>query len=378
MNTNLSDGVILPFFEKELEMKGTNQSLTGLRGLLALSVVIYHIFGSAILEGYLPDVAKESPLYWINYAGPISVNLFFVISGLLITQSLLNKRTLGQFALNRIWRIYPVFITIHIIIFAVGPFIGYKWMDGIGFVDYITNFITNALLLPGIFPLPIAQIVAWSLSYELFFYIIAGLAWFGYRNERLSMVSKWVLYAFVIGLSIVIVVYHSDFLFFAVGVLLFICQNKLRNRWKPNKIFYFNGLICFILMYVAYHKFTVPIAVALLLSFLLFIPIIKEYGLLSRVLRTGFMNYLGRISYSLYMWHTMVMFPLKIFVPKLSSMIGSSSLSFAIYAVLSLFLSIVVSHLSYQFIEQWLTGQLKLRIKRKDIPAETGVIMKTS
>lgn len=360
-------------------MKTANQTLTGLRGLLALSVVIYHIFGSAILEGYLPEVAKESPLYWINYAGPISVNLFFVISGLLITQSLLNKRTLGQFALNRFLRIYPVFITIHIIIFAVGPFIGYKWMDGIGFVDYVTNFVTNALLLPGIFPLPIAQIVAWSLSYELFFYIIAGVVYFLYRNERLPMVSKWVLYAVVIGFSIAIVVYHSDFLFFAVGVLLFICQNKLRNRWKPNNLFYFNGVILFILMYVAYHIFTLPIAFALLISFLLFIPIIMEYGLLSRILRTGVMIYLGKISYSLYMWHTMVMFPLKIFVPRLSSMIGSSSLSFVIYAVLSFFLSIVVSHLSYQFIEQWLTAQLKLRwIKRKDIPSETGVIMKTS
>lgn len=69
-----------------------------------------------------------------------------------------------------------MFITIHIIIFAVGPFIGYKWMDGIGFVDYVTNFVTNALLLPGIFPLPIAQIVAWSLSYELFF--ISLRVWF--------------------------------------------------------------------------------------------------------------------------------------------------------------------------------------------------------
>lgn len=362
-------------------MKSTNQTLTGFRGLLALSVVIYHIYGSAILEGYLPEVTKESFLYWINYAGPISVNLFFVISGLLITQSLLNKRTLREFALNRFLRIYPVFITIHIIIFAVGPIIGYKWMAGIGIVDYVTSFITNAMLLPGIFPLPIAQIVAWSLSYELFFYIIVGLVWFVYRNEKFHALSKIALYALVISLGTVIVIYHRDFLFFAVGVLLFLCQNELRKRWKPNKVFYFNGVLILILMYASYHIFTVPIVAVLLLSFLLFISIMMEYGLLSSVLRSGLMSYLGKISYSLYMWHTMVMFPLKVIVPKVSSMIGSSSLSFTIYAVLSLILSIVVSHLSFKYIEQWVTSRLRLLwTKETTIPitAETGVIIKTS
>ncbi len=59
-------------------MRHTNETLVGLRGFLALSVVIYHIYVSAVLEKYIIEIPKEHLLYLINYAGPISVNLFFL------------------------------------------------------------------------------------------------------------------------------------------------------------------------------------------------------------------------------------------------------------------------------------------------------------
>ncbi|WP_410771260.1 acyltransferase family protein [Fontibacillus sp. BL9] len=346
-------------------MKNVNYTLMGLRGLLALSVVIYHIYVSAVLEGYIPEIPKENYLYLINYAGPISVNLFFVISGYLITQSLLNKRTFGEFAVNRLLRIYPVFFAIHLIIFMVGPVIGYKWMDGIGAGEYLIQFFSNALLLPGMFPLPIAQIVAWSLSYELFFYIIAGMFWLVSRNSKLPKAGKGLLYALMVAAVAVIIYYRKDFSFFAVGVALYFGQNGIKKRWKPVKWFYFNGVILLAAIYISYYVMAFPIAVALVLSFLLFIPVIMEYGFLSLFLRTGLMRYLGKISFSLYMWHTMVMFPLKIIVPRIGGFLGSNDLSFSIYALLSLGLSLLVSHVSYRYIEVKFTNVVKLRGLKK-------------
>lgn len=343
-----------------------NFTLTGLRGLLALSVVIFHIYGSAVIEGYINEVPRENFLYLINYAGPISVNLFFVISGYLITQSLLNKRTLREFIINRVLRIYPVFLAIHLIIFTVGPFIGYKWMDGIGVSDYIIHFISNVLLLPGMFPFPIAQIVAWSLSYELFFYMIAGLAWFVYRSPRVHKLGRYIIYALMIAFCMVIVYYRKDMLFFVVGAAVYFSEDILRRIWRPLRVFYFNGIILLMGIYLFYHTMDNPIAAVLVLSFLFFIPIIMEFGLLSLFLRTRLMLYLGKVSFSLYMWHTMIMFPLKIFIPKISNLVGSS-LSFALYALLSLVLSVVVSHLSYQYIEVRFTKHLKTRWTRKPV-----------
>ncbi|WP_430080830.1 acyltransferase family protein [Paenibacillus ferrarius] len=66
-----------------------NETLVGLRGLLAISVVFYHIYGSAVLEKYIVEVPKGNLLYLLNNLGPISVNLFFAISGYLITKSLI-------------------------------------------------------------------------------------------------------------------------------------------------------------------------------------------------------------------------------------------------------------------------------------------------
>ncbi|MEK8132599.1 acyltransferase [Paenibacillus filicis] len=348
-------------------MKSLNYTLLGLRGLLALSVVIFHIYGSAVIEGYIGEFPKEHLLYVINYAGPISVDLFFVISGYLITQSLSNKRTLREFVINRIIRIYPVFLVIHLIIFTVGPFIKYKWMTGIGLREYIVHFVSNAFLLPGMLQLPIAQIVAWSLSYELFFYIIAGLVWFIYHGSKLNMLGKYISYLVIIVFCTVVVYARMDLLFFVVGVAVYFCQDRLQRRFKAAKQFYFNGIILLAAIYASFQTLKTPIAAALILSFLFFITIITEYGLLSSILRTRLMRYLGEISFSLYMWHTMVMFPLKIVVPKITNVIGYSSLSFAMYASLSLLLSIGISHLSYKYIEVRFAEYLKKRRNRNPI-----------
>lgn len=296
-------------------------------------------------------------MYLLNYAGPIAVNLFFVISGFLIAGSLIHNGSIREFAKNRFLRIYPVFLTIHLLIFAVGPFIGYKWMKGISNWDYVSHFLSNAFMLPGIFPLPIAQIVAWSLSYELVFYIIAALIWVVQQGRRLPQLAKYTAYVAIAILCGILIYYRTDMLFFAVGVALYVCKNRLPEHGKQSAAFYFNGFIYFGGMLWAYSSLETPIIAVLPISFAFFIDILSENGLLSLLLRTRVMHYLGRISFSLYMWHTMVMFGLKIIAPKISAILGYQP--FWIYALLSLSLSIVVSDFSYWIIERWCTDRLR-------------------
>ncbi|UKS25942.1 acyltransferase [Paenibacillus sp. HWE-109] len=340
-------------------MKQLNNTLAGLRGFLALSVVIYHIYGSAVLEKYITGFSEDNILYAINYAGPISVNLFFVISGYLILKSLTTKSSIWQFFVDRILRIYPVFLTIHILVFSIGPVIGYKWMDKIAITPYIVHFLTNLLLLPGMFNFPIAQIVAWSLSYEAIFYLIAGSLFFVWHKSIINSYLKYTFLILTTVICILIFYFRPSALFFLVGVIVFLYESTMKRWFKPHKIFYLSGIIAFCLLYLSYDLQIFSTAASLVLALLLFITIIAEYGLLSTILRLRLIRYLGRISYSLYMWHTMVMFPLKKLMGKISLYISNPSILLLIYAFITITLSIIVSHLSYTYIEIKLANRLR-------------------
>ncbi|MGG1555749.1 acyltransferase family protein, partial [Paenibacillus ferrarius] len=273
--------------------------------------------------------------------------------------NIINKRTISLFFLDRVLRIYPVFLLIHLFIFIVGPIIGYKWMSGISFEDYILNFFSNLFLLPGMFPLPIAQIVAWSLSYEAVFYVIAGSLYSLHRGLLTNKYLKYLLYSLAVSGCAAIIYVRPLTLFFLVGIGVFLLEPMIKSLWKRPNIFYFNSVIWLALIYASYTFENINIIVPLTLSLLFFSSIITEYGLLPKLLRSRIMRYLGEISYSLYMWHTVVMFPLKKVMQQISIYVQNASWTFLIYAVLCTGLSLVVSHLSYKYIEKRLTGYVR-------------------
>lgn len=81
-----------------------NKSINGLRGLCALFVFIVHAIGIAI-GSKLVAIQK---VYWnkLDALAATGVNIFFVISGYLILQSLVKHNNLSKFLENRFIRIY--------------------------------------------------------------------------------------------------------------------------------------------------------------------------------------------------------------------------------------------------------------------------------
>jgi peptidoglycan/LPS O-acetylase OafA/YrhL len=338
-----------------------NLTIQGFRGFLALSVVIFHAYKGLVDENLLNPV--NGLLGTIDYVGWVSVNLFFVISGYLILQSLLRHKNIKKFFIDRVLRIYPVFTVIHLIVFAVGPVINYKWFDGITPSEYLVHFISNFLLLPGLFPsLPEAQIVAWSLSYEFLFYILM-VAYFYVYTEKKS-VYKFPIFILSVISTVLFMAFHPRSLFFLVGILLFILEKKMRAIYKYTKLL--DGVLLLSLIYLTCKY--VDLWVSLILTFLLFIPILNEKGLLSKILRTRQFNYLGDISYSLYLWHTFVMFPLKIITAKVAVYIHNDFVLFLFFLSISLILSLVVSHYSYLFVEVKFTKYVKDIIYKSKYP----------
>lgn len=146
-----------------------------LRGFAALYVVVYHLNGDF-----------DFPLLAYGYLG---VQLFFVISGFIITYVHGQDRgvaKLKKFFVRRFTRIYPAYwvaLLPVLVLFLVIPGIGLDWHRA------PLNIIQNFLLIQN----PERSIlgVAWSLVYEIMFYAIFGLWVVGFGLPLRWLLAGW-------------------------------------------------------------------------------------------------------------------------------------------------------------------------------------------
>ncbi len=101
-------------------------TLDGLRGLAILLVFLYHA-----AEWATPQKAGEGLLLGLFRSGWVGVDLFFVLSGFLITGILYDARgtshAFRNFYMRRVLRIFPLYYAVLAVIFLVGPLLG--WFD---------------------------------------------------------------------------------------------------------------------------------------------------------------------------------------------------------------------------------------------------------
>lgn len=150
--------------------------MEGLRGFAVGLVFLQHYAVQAQLIGLSPGSASTAAAVLQRY-GNFGVELFFVLSGFLIYGTLVGKRPgfLG-FMARRLRRIYPTFLVVFTFALALTVLQripGKIPQDPWAAAGYL---IANLALLPGLVPMGRIVDVAWSLSYEMFFYLVtAGL-----------------------------------------------------------------------------------------------------------------------------------------------------------------------------------------------------------
>ena len=139
--------------------------LQGLRGLAVLAVVVYHCHPR--LEG--------TWFYRASLWGWAGVNLFFVLSGFLITSILLESR--GQphyfrnFYARRVLRIWPVYVLVLVVCYLNAPwFIGPPVLEAIRTAPWWAYI----LFLQNLFHLALPPAIGptWSLAIEEQYYIL--------------------------------------------------------------------------------------------------------------------------------------------------------------------------------------------------------------
>ena len=291
--------------------------LQGLRGIAVLAVVIYHCH--ARLEGT-----------WIHYAslwGWAGVNLFFTLSGFLITSILIEARGKPHYFRNfyarRALRIWPVYFLLLIVCYSVPEwFLGdtlanqSHWQTLVSYALFVQNLRHTSL--PGTLG------PTWSLAIEEQYYFVwaplvflSAMAFFRGRFTRLFLpaillamliVSPLVRHLHPHWLTGTHTLIHLDGI--ALGSLLAL---GLYGIPMARKAWLWIGVVCAVPGFAA--AATIAGGTSLLDTALAFgfvgVMLISIAGTGARnwlavVLRRGPLTYYGKISYGMYMTHILV------------------------------------------------------------------------
>ncbi|MBA4320467.1 MAG: hypothetical protein C0412_18875 [Flavobacterium sp.] len=355
--------------------------LNELRAIAALGVVIHHIEQFKGMNGL--TVSNVNLTFLIHNLGKASVDLFFVLSGFLITYLLLDEKTnnndcvnIGKFYLRRIFRIWPLYYLIMFISFIIIPLLSNFsiFENNMSLLNSINNpdnysFKTISLyllFLPQFSKAVIGASQTWSIGVEEQFYLIMPLM-LSFFNKKAFLFFVFILLVIyfipIIEIHEWLYALTKYFRFMIIGVIggyLYFYNFKVINSLTKSKFIYFLVVILIILFsfFMVFESSLNRYVLGILFLFLILFTINDSNEL---VFRNEKISYLGKISYGIYMYHTFVLFlifPLanKYFLEKDGNNI---IYNFFLYATGYTF-TILLSVLSYEFFESKF-------IKMKDI-----------
>ncbi len=157
------------------------QSVQILRGLAAILVLLFHLFG--IRQQGIVESGGAVPIGGLVANGFAGVDLFFVISGFImvyVTQGVVGGPSrAASFLFARTTRIYPLWWMCSLVLggYFVAvyglPSNSAEWQTVIGNENSTAYFVKSFLLVPQpAYPLPA---VGWTLIHELYFYLAFAL-----------------------------------------------------------------------------------------------------------------------------------------------------------------------------------------------------------
>jgi peptidoglycan/LPS O-acetylase OafA/YrhL len=195
----------------------------------AILIVLYHytFHGPGAFELTWISLPEVTPVTRYFYLG---VPLFFVISGFVIARSA-TGRTVPDFVLARIARIYPTFLVCMTITFLSVVLFGKPQIE-VSIGQWFANWLIAAPLLKSAY----VDSVYWSIVYEITFYgLVAVLMGLGLFQRRLhESIALWLLIAWTNELFVgsewlrrLLITNYSGF--FASGMLIYMLLTTRRE-----------------------------------------------------------------------------------------------------------------------------------------------------
>lgn len=337
------------------------KSLDGLRGLAILMVLLCHLFA-------------YGPLRPLFRAGWMGVDLFFVLSGFLITGILLDTKNkegwYKDFLLRRVLRIFPLYYAVLIIFAFIAPhFSMTQWFGQ--YQVYFWTHTSNYLFFQVGFLKPLGHF--WSLAIEEQFYLVWPLFVFLFKPKQLAIVSVILL---IIGIVIraffarpmltyTIPFAHLDGL--VTGALLSIW---FRLGAESMRKFHLHVFITTTIIFIVYMiagmdlgsaLLREPFTITVISMFFCGLLIMALYSTVSKkILSHPLLRFFGKYSYAMYIFNSIFF--------HFANLAGAAELPmlYKLLAYLGVFaLTVIVSYLSYHLFE---VHFLKMKTKIAESP----------
>ena len=289
-------------------------SLTSLRFFAALAIVVYH------LKPVMPSFFQPIRAAYLYDQLACGVGFFFILSGFVLYYNYGRRAKLGlkEFYVKRWARIYPL----HLLTFTVWCALSYSnW--GAPQSDKLLSGLANLTLTQSLFPGLLFCLgfnaVSWSLSNEAFFYAV--FPWV--RHTRVCMtalgtICGYLILAHLLGFqqSVHTVFPNIEYFFaplrlgeFCAGI--FIAKLFCQQARLPHATLLEASVLAAVVFNVCFQNVThyslgqlsyLPTFAALIWVFA------HQQGAISRALaQQRSLVFLGECSFSLYMWHHLIM-----------------------------------------------------------------------
>lgn len=329
--------------------------MEGLRGVAVFLVFWVH-YSSLIapwVTGYSIHISG-----FLHSLGHLGVDLFFVLSGYLIYGSIIGKPSFStsMYAKRRVQRIYPVFLVVFAIYIMLSFIFPSESKLPEGYVEIVKYILQNLLLLPGVFNIEPLITVAWSLSYEAFYYLVIPCLIFVLKMKSWSVKSRvifWVIVS-IIGFSASAVWGGpARLLMFISGILLYEAyKNKNIILHKGGISYMLIALIVFGLRSIFEINYTFSLLAVFILFLLLCLCAFNVDSKAYKLLTYAPLRWLGNMSYSYYLIHGLTLkFSFLILGYFVSSTFSSSTLYYWLWVPL-LAMTLVASFFLFMIVER--------------------------
>jgi peptidoglycan/LPS O-acetylase OafA/YrhL len=330
------------------------------RGIAAMMVVLHHTISSI---RYYHKI--DNPfLDYIGYLGKFGVDFFFVLSGFIITYSAINKydkpKAFSHYITNRLLRIYVPYLPIGIFMLVI-----YTLLPSFSNSNRDISLLTSLTLIPDGNP---ALSVAWTLSYELFFYLLFSISFFSKKVWN-YFVLCWFLSIIIctylpliasqvpenLSLKMLLSPYNIDFI---VG---FILAKLVLKKVQPNTTLTYSVIVLTIILFFCCtfnHLKLFVFDVNLLFAIIAFLSIFIAINIGNLTLnKTSIAMLVGNATYSIYLTHNFLQMILIRLFPKMTSI-----LNVCIALIIVVVLTSSIGYGYYLIFEKKVLNSIKMKL----------------